>query len=359
MKSPHETSYSSPLRQEQAYATRLRILDAVEGLFLRAPDSAFSVDEVAAQAGVDRRTVFRHFPSKETLIDAFWTRIGERVGRDTWPNDLKEIVERPPEVFERLETIAGLVRAAHVSSAGRELRLRQNTERRAAFSRSLEPVLKGKPERRRREAEAVVQLLYSATAYQTITDYWSMTGAEAGRAVAWAIETIVRALHEEDGTKQPSKKEEADMTSGVEGKIVWVMDSRLAIKGSVAGSGLIAAELTVPPGSGTPLHSHPSAETFFVFDGALTITTVSDREAPNARNATAGDFIAIAPEMPHAYYNHSDAPARCLVEFDPSLLTFFLEVGTSLPPPPGPPAAEAIEALTVACQRNGIRFVNA
>lgn len=60
-------SYSSTIRAERAAATRRRILDAAQEL-LTDPSKDFTLERVAAAAGVSVQTVLRGFASREGLI---------------------------------------------------------------------------------------------------------------------------------------------------------------------------------------------------------------------------------------------------------------------------------------------------
>jgi AcrR family transcriptional regulator len=60
--------YRSPVREEQALATRRRIRDAATELFLRDGYSATSMSAIADAAGVSRPTVFNSFGSKADLL---------------------------------------------------------------------------------------------------------------------------------------------------------------------------------------------------------------------------------------------------------------------------------------------------
>ncbi len=64
MKSQLVTKYESPLRADQARATRERILAAVRLLLEQDPGHGLGFDEIAAASGVNRRTIFRYFPTK-------------------------------------------------------------------------------------------------------------------------------------------------------------------------------------------------------------------------------------------------------------------------------------------------------
>ena len=50
--------------------TRIRILDAAYGLFWRQGFLRVSMDDIAARAGITKRALYQHFPSKDDLITA-------------------------------------------------------------------------------------------------------------------------------------------------------------------------------------------------------------------------------------------------------------------------------------------------
>ena len=64
--------YHSPLRVEQAAATRRGILEAAQRLFERDGYSATSMAAIAAQANVSLKTVYVTFETKSGLLRALW-----------------------------------------------------------------------------------------------------------------------------------------------------------------------------------------------------------------------------------------------------------------------------------------------
>src|SRR5579864_1459551 len=50
--------------------TTIKILDAAYGLMWRQGFLRVSMDEIAARAGVTKRTLYQHFPSKDDLLGA-------------------------------------------------------------------------------------------------------------------------------------------------------------------------------------------------------------------------------------------------------------------------------------------------
>lgn len=61
-------SYTSPLRAEQAAASRRAILDAARHLFLSQGYGATTIEQIAQRAGVSRPTVFTAVGNKQTLL---------------------------------------------------------------------------------------------------------------------------------------------------------------------------------------------------------------------------------------------------------------------------------------------------
>lgn len=65
--------YTSPLREQKKAETREAILRAVGRRLEAGGVEDLSFADVAAEAQVGERTVYRHFPTKEALLGAFWT----------------------------------------------------------------------------------------------------------------------------------------------------------------------------------------------------------------------------------------------------------------------------------------------
>ncbi len=60
--------YSSPLREQQAAATRRAVLDAARALFIAQGYAATTIDQIAEQAGVSKPTVFSAVGNKQVLL---------------------------------------------------------------------------------------------------------------------------------------------------------------------------------------------------------------------------------------------------------------------------------------------------
>jgi quercetin dioxygenase-like cupin family protein len=102
-------------------------------------------------------------------------------------------------------------------------------------------------------------------------------------------------------------------------------------------------EVTEPPGTSAPLHTHHGeAEAFYVIEGKIELVCGEQR-----LTARQGDFVYTPKDVPHKYSVAGDRPARVLLLFSrPGFESFFLEGGSPVnAPPAGPPDPEAMKRL--------------
>jgi AcrR family transcriptional regulator len=183
--------YKSTLREEQAQATRDSILTAAIEL-MQSEESA-SMDAIAKTAGVERRTVFRHFETREALLTEAFQWLNDRLGVVVAPGDPAAMAQAIRDGFARMDGMEGAVRAGLHSRAGRDMRLTNLPRRRAAFEAGLAPVTATLDPVTKARIEALAHLLYSAAAWEVLKDYGGQTGAEAGQTAAWALERLLSA----------------------------------------------------------------------------------------------------------------------------------------------------------------------
>jgi len=157
------------------------------------PHETLTIAAVAAVAKVQERTVYRHFESKEDLLRALWTWVNERVEFPGYPQSTQNLGEVIPRVYSGFDLQEGLIRAMLASSEGRAMRLQDLPERQRAYRQLVgSDATDGDLD----AALAVLQLLYSAAAWQSMKDYWGLSGAQAGKASAWAIQVLIDAIRE-------------------------------------------------------------------------------------------------------------------------------------------------------------------
>jgi len=95
------------------------------------------------------------------------------------------------------------------------------------------------------------------------------------------------------------------------------------LTGEQTGGAFFLAEVTVPPGSGTPPHIHDrEEETFYLQQGTLTIH-VGDETL----NASPGDLAKLPRGIAHSYENTGNVEAKYLLLCSPAGLEMAFEEG--------------------------------
>lgn len=184
------------LRQRQKDTAREAVMEAVGECLSDVGLEQISFAEVAARAGMSERTVYRHFPSRELLLDAFWEWLHAQL-KIVFPTTAQELIDLPLSVFPMFEAREPIIRGMLASAQGRRVRLSVNDERQAAIRAAVrDAVGKAMAEPAFTRLCAQVQLLYSATGWLTMRDYWDLSGEEAGLAASEAIAKLLNAARE-------------------------------------------------------------------------------------------------------------------------------------------------------------------
>jgi len=185
---------SVSLRDEHAAAARERILSAVAELVERGEPEELTMPDVAAASGISLRTIYRYYPTREKLIEAAGRWIGNELMRHPYPRTLDEVADLFEVGCPDFDKRPGLVRALALSRLGRRVRGYRRRERLGAISRALRAELAAAPQAEIRRAEAVLGYLHNMLAYTTLREESGLDGEEIGRAIAWAIRTLINDL---------------------------------------------------------------------------------------------------------------------------------------------------------------------
>jgi quercetin dioxygenase-like cupin family protein len=98
-------------------------------------------------------------------------------------------------------------------------------------------------------------------------------------------------------------------------------------RGEETGGALTVIENVVAPGEGPPLHTHADEdEAWYVLAGELRF-----KLGEEVSWAPAGTFVFAPRNVPHAFQNAGDTPARVLVIFTPSGMERFFDRFAALP----------------------------
>jgi AcrR family transcriptional regulator len=181
-------------RAQATVATRERILDSTERLFLTSASDGFSLEDVAEGAGTTVQTVLRHFGSKDSLLAATSQRAMAEVRRARMSapvGDVRGAVENLVEHYEQL----GDVVLRWLSEEGRNRFLHEMVDRGRelhrewvanTFAPQLEPL--GGDTRRRRLAQLVA--LTDVYTWKLLRRDMELGRKETERAIAEMIERL-------------------------------------------------------------------------------------------------------------------------------------------------------------------------
>ena len=154
------------------------------------------MERVAKRAGVSLRTVYYHFPTRESLFDAVSAWMDEKhaavgVTDIHTPDDL---LKRLPVIFESFDEHESFIRAQLITDVGRAVRDRSRTRRREMIEAIVERAAPGAVPAEIHRVTSLVHYLTNSEAWRSMKDESGMTGREAGEAVAWAVGVLLQEL---------------------------------------------------------------------------------------------------------------------------------------------------------------------
>jgi AcrR family transcriptional regulator len=192
MRAPELAETRLSLRERQKASTAVLILEAVSRCLKDISLDDLSFARVAEEAGIAERTIYRHFPTKDALLDAWWSRLQVSIRQGPYPETADALIAAGPRVFSEFDKQGEWFRVSLLSPQGRAIAARANDDRVAAFRKAVRDGAGDLPEPEFTRLCAAVQALYSAGTWLTMREVWGLKGKESGRAVAEAIEALFR-----------------------------------------------------------------------------------------------------------------------------------------------------------------------
>lgn len=184
--------YNSATRRAGAAQTRERIVRAGSDLLHDASVRdwrSLTVRAVAQRAGVNERTVYRHFGDERGLHDAIMSRFEEEAGIDLGGMALEDVGSAAARIF------------GHVASFPRDHRPPADPTLRDAHERQRDALVRavagGAPSWSAgdvQEAAAALDVLWSVGAYERLVVDWQLDHARAVRVVGWVVGLVQDAV---------------------------------------------------------------------------------------------------------------------------------------------------------------------
>ena len=186
--------YNNTLRTERGQQTRDRIMEALGTQLADHSLQELSVARIAEQAGVSQPTVYRYYPNREALMDAFQAWIFRGRKGPQVPETEAELEVFAQQLFPALDEHRTYVRAGFAAEVGRAFRKHTRAPRTAQFKKLLSQVTEGLDPDEALRISAVLRYLNSSSAYVQIEDDYGLPGAESGPAVSWATRVLLAEL---------------------------------------------------------------------------------------------------------------------------------------------------------------------
>jgi AcrR family transcriptional regulator len=191
--------YDSTLRRERAAQTRERIVVAgaelIRGASIR-DWRGLTIRAVAERAGVNERTVYRHFENERVLRDEVMHHLEQKVGVDLARMQLDDVAGAAARIFEHL--------SAYPLDRRRPLEptlIEANRRQHESLATAVEGVAEQWTEIDRTLAAATLDVLWSVASYERIVVDWQLDHDDAVRAITWAIGLVEDAIR--DGRRPP------------------------------------------------------------------------------------------------------------------------------------------------------------
>ena len=183
---------NTTVRELRADAVRGRVVDAAVAVLT--DDRTLTFKEVAREANVPERTVYRYFHTRTALLAAVfaWTndQIGHAGPRPTTESALTELLR---QAFRGFDRHAPVVRQMLSEPDGRLARLADVDERRRAALALVSNEAPGLDPATRDRVAAAVQVLTVAATWQSLNEYWDLDGDAAADVSALAIGLVLEA----------------------------------------------------------------------------------------------------------------------------------------------------------------------
>ena len=192
-------TYRSELRAQQAAETRGRILDAALRVMTTGVAS-LSIPAVAREAGVSVPTVYRHFATKADLLKALYPHAARRSGLDGLPDptSLRDVRSSLHAIFERVDALDDVARAAMASPVGDEIRhatIQSRYERVRRLGESIEPPL---PAADLDRITRLIVVLTQSASLRMWRDHLGASVDEVADDIEWVLNAAVAAAQRKE-----------------------------------------------------------------------------------------------------------------------------------------------------------------
>jgi AcrR family transcriptional regulator len=186
------------IRERQAAVIREAILDALARRLDHEDPEEIAMPHVAADVGISLRTLYRYFPTREAMFEAAGDHVVARLGLPQEIHGAGDIARVFRESARLGARSPELVRSMLWTRLGRRARSPHRRRRVESITAALAEVTAHLPPAEARRRAGAVVYLASLPAWVTVSEECGISAEDAQQGIAWAIETLVAALRQEN-----------------------------------------------------------------------------------------------------------------------------------------------------------------
>ncbi|MFU8804751.1 MAG: TetR/AcrR family transcriptional regulator [Bradymonadaceae bacterium] len=186
-------------KEKSAHRQKQRriILEALAEVVHRDGVHSFSMQQVADEAGLSHRTLYRYFPTREDLLEGLVTYYEEYVVQteaNRQPERLDEIIPHMETLFARFEHYPNECSVGALGSLimGKQFTVRAHRDHK--IFEMVESEISSDADVSSREGGAIVRYLANSLSWLVLRQQLGLNEDETVRAVQWALKTLVAEL---------------------------------------------------------------------------------------------------------------------------------------------------------------------
>lgn len=188
--------YQSALRNQQRELTRTQIMNALAEIINEGRILTFSIKEVADRAGVSYGTVYQHFPTRESLLEALYESAAGIMGQNLTLKSLNieqlpEVTKKTVEVFEEHSTI---LQAFTAALAIQNIQPRSRRERDQKYRELIIERIPDIPADVAKQRAAILSHLHSSLTWSTLRQRFELDANQTADALEWALQALIENL---------------------------------------------------------------------------------------------------------------------------------------------------------------------
>lgn len=186
----------SPLRERQRGLTRRLIVEAVSRVIQSSGAYQFSMQQVADEAGVSLRTLYRHFSTRDDLLEGISQELNTILQEVALPDEfeavgIESLVGILGELYRALGQHPEMARAWVIARMATSVRTEGTRVRSDLLTRALEVMNPQLTQEEHRRLFAVIRLLTGSVAWKVMTDDLGLDTDDSVEATSWAVRTLL------------------------------------------------------------------------------------------------------------------------------------------------------------------------